>query len=183
MTNIVILNNIMEIKYMIYSFSAERRKITCCFTGHRKIPASEYETIKKRLENEIIGLIEQGVRYFGAGGALGFDTMAALAVLRLKKNFPHIRLILVLPCKDQAKSWREEDIKIYGQILSRADKLVYTSENYEKGCMHKRNRHLADHSGVCLCYQTKTSGGAFYTVNYARQKGIQIINLALSEKS
>ena len=40
---------------------------TCCFTGHRKIPESEYHNIQKRLEEEVAKLIRQGVRYFGAG--------------------------------------------------------------------------------------------------------------------
>jgi len=74
---------------------------TCCFTGHRRIPASEYAALDQRLEAEIEALIHQGVRYFGAGGAQGFDTMAALAVLQLRTLYPHIRLILVLPCKNQ----------------------------------------------------------------------------------
>jgi len=78
---------------------------TCCFTGHRRIPASEYNALDQRLEAEIEHLIHQGVRYFGAGGAMGFDTMAAFAVLRLRILHPHIRLILVLPCKTQARGW------------------------------------------------------------------------------
>ena len=47
-----------------------------------------------------------------------------------------------------------------------------------QGCMYKRNRHLVDHSGVCVCYLTKDSGGTTYTVRYARAHGLEIINLA-----
>ena len=151
----------------------------CCFTGHRIIPEREYKTISKHLEREIVGLIHKDVRYFGAGGALGFDTLAALSVLKLKGVYPWIKLILVLPHKEQAKGWSEEDIKIYSQILQEADKAVYMSEQYQNGCMHKRNRYLVDHSDICLCYLTKTSGGTAYTVDYAKQKGLQIINIAL----
>ena len=107
--------------------------LTCCFTGHRRIPAKEYQKTQERLESELTKLINQGVRYFGAGGALGFDTIAALTVLKLRKNFPHIRLILVLPCKDQTKAWNEKDIKIYNQIRDEADKVVYLSEYYHSG--------------------------------------------------
>ena len=152
---------------------------TCCFTGHRIIPEKEYLIIQKRLEKELIELIHQGFRFFSAGGALGFDTIAASVVLKLKPEFPHIRLILVLPCKDQIKSWSEKDKKIYNQIQNKADKIVYTSEYYYNGCMHKRNRHLIDNSGICICYLTKDSGGTAYTVNYAKQKEIKIINIAL----
>ena len=154
------------------------RNTTCCFNGHRRIPPSERPALEKRLEVEIEHLIHQGVRYFGAGGALGFDTMAALAVLRLRTLHPHIRLILVLPCEDQAKSWGEAGKKIYDLILHDADKVVYVSRKYTPDCMYKRNRHLVNHSGVCLCYLTNPKSGTGYTVGYAKQKGLRVINLA-----
>ena len=43
--------------------------------------------------------------------------------------------------------------------------------------MHKRNRHLVDNSSLCIAYLTKESGGTAYTVNYARQSGLTIINI------
>jgi len=150
---------------------------TCCFTGHRAIAENERVAIQKRLEFEIVNLIHQGVRYFGAGGALGFDTMASLAVLKLKSEFPHIRLILVLPCKDQIKYWRGAEKEQYSQILSQADKVVYTSDSYYKGCMQKRNRHLVDNSRFCVCYMANMKGGTAYTVKYAVKRGLCVVNL------
>lgn len=70
---------------------------TACFTGHRELPTDDLPEISKRLEDTLVKLIEQGYRYFGAGGALGFDTLAAQVVLRLRERYPQIRLILVLP--------------------------------------------------------------------------------------
>ncbi len=151
---------------------------TCCFTGHRSIPLSERRKIQKRLEAEVVRLILGGVRYFAAGGALGFDTLAALTILHLKKTYPNIYLILVLPCKEQTRNWPDKDKKIYNQILSKADKVTYTSEHYYDGCMQKRNRHLIDNSGFCVCYLTKSTGGTAYTVDYAKKHGLRIINLA-----
>ena len=150
---------------------------TCCFTGHRDLPQRDHAAIQKRLESEITNLIHQGIRYFGAGGALGFDAMAAQAVLSLKEQHPQIKLILVLPCKNQTKDWPEKDIKIYDQILQQADKVVYVSENYDSDCMQKRNRHLVDGSAVCLCYLTETKSGTASTVDYAKQQGLRILNL------
>ena len=71
---------------------------TCCFTGHRRLPSEEIPVLRKRLEEEIRRLYREGFHYFAAGGALGFDTLAALAVLSLRKELPGLRLILVLPC-------------------------------------------------------------------------------------
>lgn len=43
---------------------------TCCFTGHRIIPKSEYQYLQNQLEQEIKALIRQDFRYFGTDGAL-----------------------------------------------------------------------------------------------------------------
>jgi uncharacterized phage-like protein YoqJ len=158
------------------------RNKTCCFTGHRKIPPEQYIMIAKRLKTEIIRLVEDGYVYFAAGGALGFDTMAAKAVLELKETTcPQIRLILVLPCKTQTRGWDMDDVVVYEDIKARCDKFVYTSEEYTRGCMFKRNRHLVDNSSVCICYLTESKGGTAYTVNYANEKGLSITNLSNNE--
>lgn len=154
------------------------RSQTCCFTGHRKMPLEQYECIARRLESEMIALIEQGVLYFCAGGALGFDTLAARTTLELKERYPQIQLILILPCKTQTRGWYESDIAVYEKIRKGCDKYRYISQDYTSGCMHERNRCLVDHSSYYICYLTQNSGGTFYTVQYAKRSGLTIINLA-----
>ena len=151
---------------------------TCCFTGHRKIPLDQLESVTQRLRDAVLASIKDGYLYFGAGGALGFDTLAAQTVLDLKKDYPQIKLILVLPCKTQARGWKQEDIEEYNRIMKAADKVVYTSQDYYNGCMHKRNRHLVDNSSRCICFLTEKTGGTFYTVNYASEHGLTIFNIA-----
>ena len=151
---------------------------TVCFTGHRKIPPERMDTLARRLKAILIDLIENGYQYFGAGGALGFDTLAAQTILELKADYPHIKLILVLPCLSQADGWSSHDQDIYEHIKTAADKVVYTSREYSKGCMHKRNRHLVDNSSTCVCYLTENTGGTAYTVEYAKKMNLVVINVA-----
>ena len=150
---------------------------TVCFTGHRKIPPEQVDALTRQLKSTLIQLISDGYRYFGAGGALGYDTLAAQTVLELKTQYPDVKLILVLPCLSQTRGWSARDIEIYEDIENKADKVVYTSQEYTKGCMHKRNRHLVDNSGVCVCYLTESTGGTAYTVDYARKNQLTVINL------
>lgn len=154
------------------------REKTACFTGHRKIPPESISELSQRLKNTLLRLIEEGYMYFGAGGALGFDTLAAQCVLSLKNQYTHIKLILVLPCITQTKGWSENDIAIYEEIKSQADKVVYTSREYSRGCMFKRNRRLVDCSSVCVAYLTQEKGGTAYTVNYAKEHGLTFYNIA-----
>ena len=151
---------------------------TCCFTGHRKIPESELKGLKAALSAAIEKKIDEGYLYFGAGGALGFDTLAAQTVIELRKSHPDIKLILVLPCENQAAWWQESDKRIYSDIIAQADKVTVLQKTYTPDCMHKRNRHLVDNSNACICYLTEPTGGTAYTVAYAKANGMEITNLA-----
>ncbi len=151
---------------------------TACFSGHRKIPPERLSTVTRRLRTTIVELIENGYLYFGAGGALGFDTLAAQVVLDLKSKHPQIKLILVLPCLSQSNRWSKHDQVVYEDIKAKADKVVYTSREYTRGCMHNRNRHLVDNSSACICYLTEATGGTAYTVEYAKRKALRVINIA-----
>lgn len=149
-----------------------------CFSGHRKLPRDCAE-LKKQLRAAIISLIEQGVVFFGAGGALGFDMLAEETVLELKNLYPHIKLILVLPCpaEQQTLKWNDKQRERYRNIYERADKIKVVSPEYTPDCMLERNRRLADNSAHLVCYLRQSVGGTFYTVNYAQEHGLNIIRL------
>lgn len=150
-----------------------------CFTGHRDI-GTEEETLRLRacLAKEVQRLVAEGADVFLAGGALGFDTEAALAVLHQKRLTPEIRLELVLPCRDQYARWSPAQIELYERILAQADSHVFISERYFRGVMHKRNRALVDGADVCVAYlRTGAGGGTAYTVDYATRRGVPVINL------
>ena len=84
----------------------------------------------------------------------------------------------MLPCLSQADSWSSYDQEMYEYIKTAADKVVYTSREYSKDCMHKRNRHLVDNSSACVCYLTEKTGGTAYTVEYAQRMNLRVINVA-----
>jgi len=151
---------------------------TCCFTGHRDIPARERGRLCRRLKKTVLQLREEGFTDFLTGGALGFDTLAAETVLACRRRHPELRLTVVLPCRDQARFWTPEDRDRYERINAAADEVICLAEAYDRGCMHRRDRYLADHSAVCVCYLTRDTGGTAYTVGYARSRGLRVCNLA-----
>ena len=112
-------------------------------------------------------------------GAVGFDALAATAVLKLKEKYPHIRLVMVLPCppEQQSSRWNDEQKKRYYKILGQADKVRILSPQYTDGCMLDRNRHMVDCSAYLICYLREQRGGTFYTVNYAEKCGLEILRL------
>ena len=151
---------------------------TVCFTGHRDIPSNEYPRLWRLLDAEIERLIQNGAVIFRTGGALGFDTAAALNVLSQRLKHPHIRLELILPHPHQTDGWRENDVATYQQILSQADAHRYVAQDYYSGVLQLRNRALVDGADSCVAYlRTSHGGGTAYTVAYALRNGLELINL------
>lgn len=154
------------------------RETACCFTGHREIPADDMGGIRENLRREIERLYtENGITVFYAGGATGFDALASEAVIERRAVHSDIRLVIVMPHKEQAKRWGEEEKVQHEHIKSSADKVICLAEHYYRGCMQRRNRYMVDHSSVCICYLTRDTGGTAYTVKYARKQDLSIINL------
>ena len=149
-----------------------------CFTGHRSIDTARSPSISCTLNGVVQSLINHGATDFYTGGALGFDTLAALTVLRLRHICPNIRLHLILPCKTQTKMWSERDKFVYEQILLSADSVEYVQESYTSGCMHERNRRLVDNAELCVAYCEHSGGGTAYTVAYALKNEKELINIA-----
>ena len=111
------------------------RKNACCFTGHREIPPEDREPLRAALLSEIQRLYaEKGVTEFYTGGARGFDTMAAEAVLKIREALP-VRLHLILPCKGQSDRWHFAEKRRYREILKQADTAEFLFERYTPDCM------------------------------------------------
>lgn len=85
-----------------------------CFTGHRIV--RDMEKVQQALSDIIECLIRNGAINFYAGGATGFDTLAADAVIMLRQKYPHVKLHLVLPCceSEQTLRWSDTQKVKYG---------------------------------------------------------------------
>lgn len=149
---------------------------TCCFTGHRDIPAGEEIKIKTRVYHRIQPLIEQGVIYYGVGGALGFDRIMTEYLIELRKQNKRMKIIEVLPFKEYRAKWSQEEQAKAALLDKQMDKIVYVAKELSKGAYLARDRHLVDGSKYCICYCNKPTGGTAYTVKYALEKGLTVYN-------
>ena len=153
---------------------------TCCLTGHRMIPPGEEQKIMVRARNILLRLIrEKNVRYFGVGGAVGFDMLAAEYLLKLKAHQEHqIRIISVLPYPAwrETTDWNDELRAREEKILTACDKVVYVRQEYEKNVFLLRDRKLVDGSAYCVSYCNRPGTGTAYTVKYALSRGVRVYN-------
>ena len=131
----------------------------CCFTGHRKVYNAP--EVIARLRRTVRQLAESGITTFRAGGAVGFDMLAALCVLEIREDFG-LRLELYLPCRNQADRWSPRDKQFYYHILESADSVEYVSETYTYSCMYDRNRRMLYDALTAMGYEMAQPDGAFY---------------------
>ena len=155
-----------------------KKEVSCCFTGHR-ILGKDFSV--SALDNTIEYMINKGVTIFICGGAIGFDTYAAEAVLRAKERHESIELHIYAPCNNQSAKWNIIQKNKYNEILGKADYVDMVDRPYYDGCMKERNYKMVDNSRYCICYFHENEfrpSGTGQTFRYAKRQGLEIINLA-----
>lgn len=151
--------------------------VTCCFTGHRNIPKCDEHKILTRVHYHLEPLMENGVKYFGVGGAVGFDMIVAEYLLDLRDRLgKKIKIISVLPFPEWREKWNEDEIRRQDEIMRRSDKVTFIRDAYCKDVYLIRDRKLVDESGYYISYWNRRTGGTAYTVRYALKKGLQVFN-------
>jgi len=161
---------------------------TCAFTGHRveKDPSicnehySAFSMHYCALEAAILQAVAEGYTVFRSGGAMGMDLWCAEIVLRLKAEYPQLRIHFILPCETQANDWPESWRERYFDALAEADEVNYIQARYTRDCMFRRNRLLVNGAQLVIaCYDGRPTGGTAYTVRYAARKGVPVRNVYL----
>ncbi|MGM9624492.1 MAG: SLOG family protein [Eubacteriales bacterium] len=157
---------------------AAERAHACFFSGHRSIPQADASPLRELLAQQLEALIYQGFSVFLCGAARGFDLLAASEVLRLRSTHPALRLIFLIPCRNQAVRWNERERSLYRALVARGQVLLL-SETYQRECMLRRNRLLVENAIFGLTYYNpqKINSGTGMTVRYAENRSIPSINL------
>ena len=152
---------------------------TCCFTGHRNIRKGEEETLRAKLREQVLRLLDSGVTTFLIGGAMGFDMLAAEVLLdQREKEGKALRLVSVLPFPQWREKWGEAEKNREDRILEKSDEILFSMNEYQREAYLHRDRRMVDASAVCIACCSRKTGGTAYTVRYALKNGLQVINLA-----
>lgn len=160
----------------------------CCFSGYRpsKFPFKlndddiDYQIFQKRLFKTIESLIDDGCCTFYSGMAMGFDIIAAEAVLYFRERVEGIKLICAVPFENQEISFPNDWKKRYDFILNACDEVALISKDYHNGCYQNRNKFMVDNSDYVLTWYDGEPGGTRNTLLYAQKKYRYIINLNIN---
>lgn len=157
---------------------------TCSFTGHRsqKLPWRFNENdkrclaMKTILKNHIEEAIKNGYDTFLSGMALGFDMICTEIVLSFKQKYKDVKMIGVLPCKNQDAKWPESQKARYKKLLNQLDYIKCDNDYYVgPQCMIDRNHFMIDNSSLLIALFNGLLGGTKSTIDHAKSKGKRII--------
>ena len=163
------------------------RQESCCFTGHRpgKLPwrYNEFDPrclkLKRRIADAVELAYEQGFRHFLCGMAMGCDLYFCEAVLALRERHPDVTVEAAIPCPTQADAWPPAQRERYDRLVAACDCETMVSGQYTSTCMLRRDRYLVDHASLLIAAFDGTSGGTRYTVEYALNQGLAIVDLPI----
>ena len=149
---------------------------TVSFFGHRLVErASEIEVGLEILLHDLITHKQYVEFLVGRDGE--FDLLAASAIRRAVNQYGcgNTSLILVLPyMKAEYRDNEQSYLDYYDEVEICAD----SSEVHYKSAIQVRNRCMVDRSDLVVCCIQHKSGGAYRTMQYAKNQGKQVRNLA-----
>ena len=131
----------------------------CCFAGHRDAE----ETIRPILDESIKWhILTKGVTEFLVGTYGNFDRMASASVLERKKEYPYLRLTLLVAYPPARKR----------SFLSGYDQVIYP-EGLElvppRFAIPALNRYMLEKSDYLIAFVKRNWGGAAQTLKNARR--------------
>lgn len=134
---------------------------TCFFIGHRDADRTIVFPLLQKIEHCITA---DGVLTFVVGSYGNFDAMAARAVLELKKQYPPISLIRLLPYHpvDRPDTLPEGfDSTLYPVGMESVPKRV---------AIPRANRWMIDHATHLIAYVQHPASNAQNLLNYAKSR-------------
>ncbi len=132
--------------------------MTVTFCGHSEI--YHPDKFSQWLDTILPSLIEGGADTFYLGGYGAFDRLAASAVMRQKKTYPHIESVLVLAYLNRKVDASDYDSTTYPPLEKVPLRLAIL----------KRNEWMVSVSDVVVSGVIYSWGGAAKTLDFAKRK-------------
>ena len=139
----------------------------CFLFGHRDAPDVILKSIIEGIEWSIAN---KGIGEFIVGQYGNFDALARKAVEMVKKRYPNIRLVLLLP---YLKSFEELDRAAYDELLY-PEGMETVPPRY---AIARANRYALMHSDMLIVYVKHSYGNAASLFAMAERKGLPVYRI------
>lgn len=163
----------------------EVRAQSVCVSGHRpeKLPeGNSLLLLKSLLYGALQEAADEGYLYFYTGLSRGVDLWAAEIIGQLRKDYPQIRSIGVLPFRGFGSSRKNEELYQYSNLIRSMDEIICLSEEYRSGCYRKRNQYLVDHSSLLIAVADDMHSGTGQTIRMAERAGLTVRRIPVIDR-
>lgn len=142
----------------------------CALTGHRELMQG---FCVNRLYDTLEEKILKGYTFFRCGMARGFDLKALECLVDLRQK--HVFTVeACIPYAGHVRSFPPAERERYKMLLSWCEERTVLFASYVNGCFLARDRYMVDGADLLLAYCIRQQGGAAYTVQYAKKKGVPV---------
>ncbi|MFI3205807.1 MAG: hypothetical protein R3Y33_01035 [Clostridia bacterium] len=133
------------------------------FCGHSSV--LEIEKVENWLSKTTEELIMKGAKTFYLGGYGEFDILCKKVLLKHKKNYPNIELLLIVPYLKHKMYTEGYDCTLYPEIENTPPRFAIVA----------RNKWMVEKCDVLVAYVKHDFGGASNTLKHAKRKKKEII--------
>lgn len=145
-----------------------------CFIGHRTILTKNVEPL---LIDAVNNALQEGCNCFAMGNHGDFDKLALKVCRNLRNQHSNMKIEVVLTSLHKIN--QKIDDEIYNDY-SDVETVIYNIEDiFYKRQIIESNKQMINSCDTLICYVNlkNTYSGAKYAYNYAKKKGLRIINL------
>lgn len=159
---------------------------TCFFCGHTWPVFLQTLTFQNKLERKVKKEIEKaygrGYRYFLASGALGFDMIAARAVVDFRDaGHPDAELHLLARDDGRQREYERLAQKGFPSVFTRADKVEYLHRDDGPVALHQRLNIISLYSSLGIFYYNfdivDHVAGTYSFFRSTATEGMRLVNL------
>ena len=169
------------------------KECICCGFGHWVMLMDIEKPLRETLER--LAKV-RGVRLFYTGWMGELDELFARTVRSMKRDFPSLRLVLVMPYLTQKIAiGKSHPGAAYGGQIARAtfdgpgrgwheglyDEILIPAKLdgiHPKAAIGLRNRWMVDRSDIVIAALHRDFGGAAEAVRYAEKRGKEVVRIA-----
>ena len=108
------------------------------------------------------------------------DLIAGDILCKIKEE-TDIKIIAVIPYPNFRKICDNNWIKIYDDVLEKADLVKYIYDKYNPESFQARNKWMVNHSSRVIAVYNGAAGGTRNTINYAIKQNIEVVNIIKAE--
>lgn len=117
--------------------------------------------IKLFFEKRLTEYIYEGLEWVIISGNIGTELWVGQVVLKLKKDYPELKLAILLPYTGFQSKWNEKNQALFNSIVEKADYLNYTSNSEYSNPSQLKNHQefiMRNTDGCLLFYDTEHEG-------------------------